>query len=114
MTLTTETAESTRIQDFLKNQWLSALKSALCKKHAIDCILLLYLGKGRHKDAMLFMENLELPFSDGAYYARMKELTKLGLAKQIPIDAHRNYYTKTKLCEKVAKLLIGFFEALTE
>jgi hypothetical protein len=106
--------ESNRIQHVLKDRWFSAIKSALGKKHSVDCILLLYLGKGRHKDAMLFMENLGVPFSDGAYYARLKELTKLGLAKQIPIDAHRNYYTKTELCEEVAKLLIGFFETLAE
>jgi len=106
--------ESNRIQHILKDRWFSTIKSALGKKHAIDCILLLYLDKGHHKDAMFFMENLGLPFSDGAYYARMKELTKLGLAKQIPIDAHRNYYTKTELCEKAAKLLIDFFGTLAE
>jgi hypothetical protein len=106
--------DSNRIKYVLKDRWFSSIKSALGKKHAIDCILLLYLDKGHHKDAMLFMQNLGLPFSDGAYYARMKNLAKLGLAKQVPIDSHRRYYAKTKLCEKVAKLLINLFGNLAE
>ena len=106
--------ESNRIRHVLKDRRVSSIKSALGKKHAIDCILLLYLGKGHHKDAMLFMQNLGLPFSDGAYYARMKELVKLGLAQQVSIDSHRKYYAKTELCEKVAKLLISFFGILVK
>lgn len=101
------------IERILTDKRLSSFKSMLGKKHAIDCILLLYLEKGHYKDAMLFMQNLELPFSDGAYYARMKELIDLGLAKSVPIDSYRKYNVKTVLGEKIAKLLLEFFKEIS-
>ena len=98
----------------LTDKGLSAFKSLLGKKHAIDLVFLLYLDKGCHKDAKLFMRNLGIPFSDGAYYARMQDLLRLGLAKRIPVDSKRNYYAKTDLGENVAKFLLKFFEKLAE
>jgi len=102
------------IKRILTNKRLSTFKSTLGRKHAVDLIFLLYLDKGHHKEAKLFMCDLGLPFSDGAYYARMKELVSVGLAKSVPIDSKRKYFIITKVGEEVAERLLEFFEKLEE
>jgi hypothetical protein len=102
------------VKHILTDKRLSAIKSMLEKDHAIDCIFLLYMDKGRWKDAKEFMESLGLGISDGTFRARMMEMVELGLAESVQIDRLRSYYVKTELCEKVARLLIDFFKALQQ
>lgn len=101
-----------KIKHVLTDEKLSAIKSMLEKDHAIDCLLLLYVGRGKWKDAKDFMKDNNLTLSDGTFRARMIEIESLGLAKSERIDPLKKYYTKTELGEKVAKLLLGFFDEL--
>ena len=101
-------AEEVKI--ILTDEKLSAIKSMLEKDHAIDCILLLHLDRGRWKNAKAFMQELKLTLSDGTFRSRMMEIEDLGLAKSVPIDPLKKYYVKTELGEKIAKLLLEFFE----
>ncbi len=98
------------VRRILTDERLSAIKSLLEKDHAIDCIFLLHLERGRWKDAKGFMRDLELTISDGTFRARMMEIEDLGLAKSVPIDPLKKYYVATELGEKVAELLLRFFE----
>jgi hypothetical protein len=43
--------EEEKVKRILTDPRLSAIKAMLEKDHAIDCLLLLYLGKGKWKDA---------------------------------------------------------------
>jgi len=98
------------VVNILTDKKLSAIKSMLEKDHAIDCILLLHLDKGRWKDAKEFMQGLKLTLSDGTFRSRMMEIEDLGLAKSVPIDPLKKYYVKTEFGGKVANLLLEFFE----
>ena len=98
------------IVNILTDEKLSAIKSMLEKDHAIDCILLLRLDRGKWKNAKEFMRELGLTLSDGTFRSRMMEIEDLGLAKSVAIDPLKKYYVKTELGEKVAKLLLEFFE----
>jgi len=98
------------VKSILTDEKLSAIKSMLEKDHAIDCIFLLHLDRGRWKNAKEFMRELELTLSDGTFRSRMMEIEDLGLAKSVPIDPLKKYYVKTELGEKIAKLLLEFFE----
>jgi hypothetical protein len=80
------------------------------KDHAIDCLLLLYVGRGKWKDAKDFMRENNLTLSDGTFRARMIEIESLGLAKSERIDPLKKYYLKTERGEKIAKLLLEFFD----
>jgi hypothetical protein len=82
------------------------------KDHAIDCLFLLHLEKGRWKNAKEFTRRLGLTLSDGTFRARMIEIEDLGLAKGIAIDPLKKYYVKTDLGEKLAKLLLDLFDKL--
>jgi hypothetical protein len=104
--------EEERIKRVLTEPKLSAIKSMLEKDHAIDCLLLLHVGRGKWKDAKDFMKDNGLTLSDGTFRARMIEIESLGLAKSERIDPLKKYYVKTELGEKVAKLLLGFFDTL--
>jgi hypothetical protein len=99
-----------KIKQVLTDPKLSAIKAMLEKDHAIDCLLLLYVGRGKWKDAKDFMRDNELTLSDGTFRARMIEIESLGLAKSERIDPLKKYYVKTELGDKVAKLLLGFFD----
>jgi hypothetical protein len=101
-----------KIKRVLTDPKLSALKAMLEKDHAIDCLLLLYVNKGKWKDAKDFMRDNNLTLSDGTFRARMIEIESLGLAKSERIDPLKKYYLKTELGEQVAKLLLGFFDEL--
>jgi len=91
---------------------MASIKAMLEKDHAIDCLFLLYVGRGKWKDAKDFMRENGLTLSDGTFRARMIEIESLGLAKSERIDPLKKYYVKTELGEKVAKLLLGFFDEL--
>ncbi|MCL2686827.1 MAG: hypothetical protein FWE73_10680 [Candidatus Bathyarchaeota archaeon] len=101
-----------KIKHIIMDTRLSAIKVALEKDHAIDCLLLLYVDKGRWKYAKDFLRQNGLSLSDGAFRARMNEFERLGLARSERIDPLKKYYLKTDLGEKVAKLLLEFFDAL--
>ncbi|MCK4884450.1 hypothetical protein KAS24_00120 [Candidatus Bathyarchaeota archaeon] len=100
------------IRNILTDEKLSAIKAVLEKDHAIDCIFLLKMEKGRWKNAKAFMHDLNLTLSDGTFRSRMMEMEHLGLAKSVPIDPLKKYYVITELGEKVAGLLLGLFDAL--
>ena len=104
-------AEET-IRNILTDEKLSAIKAVLEKDHAIDCIFLLELGRGRWKNAKAFMQELKLTLSDGTFRSRMMEMEHLGLAESVPIDPLKKYYVKTELGEKVARLLLDLFSEL--
>ena len=100
------------IRNILTDEKLSAIKAVLEKDHAIDCIFLLHLGKGRWKNAKAFMRELNLTLSDGTFRSRMIEMEHLGLAESVAIDPLKKYYVKTELGEKVAGLLLDLFNEL--
>jgi len=102
--------EEEKVKGVLTEKNLSAIKSMLEKDHAIDCILLLHLDKGRWKEAKGFMKGFDLTLSDGTFRARMMEIEDLGLAKGVRIDPLKKYYVKTEFGEEIAKLLLGFFD----
>ncbi len=107
-----KSGEEEKIKQILTDGKLSAIKAMLEKDHAIDCLLLLYVGRGKWKDAKDFMRENKLTLSDGTFRARMIEIESLGLAKSERIDPLKKYYVKTELGEKVAKMLIEFFDQL--
>ena len=97
----------------ITSEKLSAIKAMLEKDHAIDCILLLYLNRGRWMAAKDWMTENKLSISAGTHRFRMIEIEKLGLAKSEQIDPLKKIYKKTELGDKVAKLLLKFFDELT-
>jgi hypothetical protein len=101
-----------KIKKVLTDKKLSAIKAVLEKDHAIDCIFLLKLDKGRWKNAKAFMQGLDLTLSDGTFRSRMMEMEDLGLAESVAIDPLKKYYVITKFGEKIADLLLGFFDEL--
>jgi DNA-binding HxlR family transcriptional regulator len=104
--------EEEKIRRILTDPRLSAIKAMLEKDHAIDCLFLLYLGRGKWKEAKEFMRQHSLTLSDGTFRARMIEIEELGLAKSERLDPLKRKYEKTELGEGVAKLLLEFFEKL--
>jgi hypothetical protein len=108
----TEKGEEEKIKHILTDSKLAAIKAMLEKDHAIDCILLLYMNRGKWKEAKDFMRQNGLTLSDGTFRARMIEIEDLGLAKSERIDPLKKYYIKTELGEKIAKLLLEFFDKL--
>ena len=105
--------EEEKIKRVLTEPKMSAIKTMLEKDHAIDCLLLLYVGRGKWKDAKDFMRKNKLTLSDGTFRARMIEIESLGLAKSERIDPLKKYYLKTEFGEKLAKLLLNLFNDLT-
>jgi hypothetical protein len=105
-----KSGEEEKIKHILTDPKLSAVKAMLEKDHAIDCILLLHVKRGNWKEAKDFMRENKLTLSDGTFRARMIEIEQLGLAKSVRIDPLKKYYLKTELGEKVAKLLLEFFD----
>lgn len=106
------TGTEQRIVSILTDPHLSAVKRMLEKDHAIDCLFLLYMGKGKWKDAKDFMRDNRLTLSDGTFRARMIEIEELKLAKSTPIDPLKKYYTITEKGKKIAELLLDMFGQL--
>ena len=102
--------EEEKIKHILTDPKLSAIKAMLEKDHAIDCLFLLHVNRGKWKAAKDFMRENKLTLSDGTFRSRMIEIEQLGLAKSERIDPLKKYYVITKLGEKVAKLLLEFFD----
>ena len=100
------------ITKILTDPKLRAIKAMLEKDHAIDCLFLLYMDKGRWKEAKAYMNKHGLTLSDGTFRARMIEIEHLGLAKSTQIDPLKKHYHKTPLGEKTTKLLLELFQEL--
>src|SRR4030043_1741653 len=102
--------EEEKIKHILTDPKLSAIKAMLEKDHAIDCIFLLHVSRGKWKETKDLMRKNKLTLSDGTFRARMIEIEQVGLAKSERIDPLKKLYLKTELGEKVAKLLLKFFD----
>jgi hypothetical protein len=102
--------EEEKVKRILTDPKYASIKAMLEKDHAIDCIMLLYMNRGKWKEAKGFMRENGLTLSDGTFRARMIEIEDLGLAKSERIDPLKKYYLKTELGERVAKLLLEFFD----
>ncbi len=107
-----KSGEEEKVKQILTDPKLSAIKAMLEKDHAIDCLLLLYINRGKWKDAKDFMRENNLTLSDGTFRARMIEIEELGLAKSERIDPLKKYYLETDFGEKIAKLFLKFFDEL--
>jgi len=107
-----KSGEEEKIKRILTDPKYAAIKAMLEKDHAIDCIFLLYMNRGKWKEAKEFMRDNRLTLSDGTFRARMIEIEDLGLAKSERIDPLKKYYLKTEFGEKIAKLLLEFFDKL--
>lgn len=107
-----KSGEEEKIKRILTNPKSAAIKAMLEKDHAIDCIMLLHMNRGKWKEAKDFMRANGLTLSDGTFRARMIEIEDLGLAKSERIDPLKKYYVKTERGEKVAKLLLELFDKL--
>ena len=81
-----KSGEEEKVKQILTDEKLSAIKTMLEKDHAIDCLLLLHVGRGKWKDAKDFMRENNLTLSDGTFRARMIEIEQLGLAKSERMD----------------------------
>ena len=104
--------EEEKGKHILTDPKLSPVKAMLEKDHAIDCLFLLHLSRGKWKEAKDFMRKNKLTLSDGTFRARMIEIEQLGLAKSERIDPLKKYYVITDLGEKVVQLLLGFFKEI--
>ena len=113
MVVMKKNGEEEKIKHILTDERLSAIKAMLEKDHAIDCLFLLHLSRGKWKEAKDFMRTNKLTLSDGTFRSRMIEIEQLGLAKSERIDPLKKYYVITELGEKVAKLLLGFFDEIS-
>ena len=105
-----KSGEEEKVKRILTEPKFSAIKAMLEKDHAIDCIMLLHLNRGKWKEAKDFMRENKLTLSDGTFRARMIEIEDLGLAKSERIDPLKKLYKRTELGEKVAQLLLKFFD----
>jgi hypothetical protein len=110
--LMVKAGDEEKIKRILTEPKFAAIKAMLEKDHAIDCIMLLHMNRGKWKEAKEFMRENRLTLSDGTFRARMIEIEDLGLAKSERIDPLKKYYLKTELGERVAKLLLEFFDSL--
>ncbi len=88
----------------------AGVKAMLEKDHAIDCLFLLVLDKGKWKKAKTYMNKHNLTLSDGTYRSRMIEITQLGLAKAIPIDPLKKQYAITEEGKKLAMALLSLLQ----
>ena len=112
MILMVKSADEEKVKRILTDSKFAPIKAMLEKDHAIDCIFLLHMNRGKWKEAKEFMRENGLTLSDGTFRARMIEIEDLGLAKSVRIDPLKKYYLKTEFGEKVAKLLLEFFDSL--
>ena len=107
-----KSGEEAKVKRILTDPKLAPIKTMLEKDHAIDCILLLHMNRGKWKEAKEYMRENGLTLSDGTFRSRMIEIEDLGLAKSERIDPLKKYYLKTELGEKAAKLLLELFDKL--
>jgi len=108
-----KSGDEEKVKKILTEPRYADIKAMLEKDHAIDCLFLLYVDRGKWKEAKDFMRKNKLTLSDGTFRARMIEIEELGLARSERIDPLKKYYLKTELGEKVAKLILGFFDEIS-
>src|SRR4030065_2759765 len=96
-----KSGEEEKVKHILTDPKLAAIKTMLEKDHAIDCILLLYMNRGKWKEAKDFMRENKLTLSDGTFRARMIEIEQLGLAKKERIDPLKKLNQKREVGAKV-------------
>ena len=108
-----KSGEEEKVKHILTDPKLAPIKAMLEKDHAIDCIMLLHMNRGKWKEAKDFMRENKLTLSDGTFRARMIEIEDLGLAKSERIDPLKKYYLKTEFGDKVAKLLLKLFDEIS-
>lgn len=99
-----------QVTSILTNPKLLAIKAMIEKDHAVDCLFLLLMGKGRWKEAKAYMNKHHLTLSDGTFRARMIEIEHLGLAKSTQIDPLKKYYTITPHGQKMATMLLELLQ----
>lgn len=99
-----------KVTEVLTDKVQYPIKRFLEKNHAIDCMFLLYVDRGKWKNAKDYMKMYGLPLSDGTFRARMNEATDLKLAEKHPIDPLKSYYTITDLGCVLAEQLLHSFE----
>jgi hypothetical protein len=104
--------EEEKVKRILTDPKYAGIKAMLEKDHAIDCILLLHVNRGKWKEAKGFMHDNKLTLSDGTFRSRMIEIEDRGLARSERIDPLKKYYVKTEFGEKAAKLLLELFDKL--
>jgi len=107
-----KSGDEEKVKQILTNPKYAGVKAMLEKDHAIDCLFLLHLDRGKWKEAKDFMRENKLTLSDGTFRARMIEIEDLGLAASERIDPLKKLYKKTEMGEKVAQLLLKFFDDL--
>jgi hypothetical protein len=107
-----KSGDEEKVKRILTDPKLSSIKAMLEKDHAIDCLLLLHMNRGKWKAAKDFMRENKLTLSDGTFRARMIEIEDLGLAESERIDPLKKLYKKSEMGEKVAQLLLKFFDEL--
>ena len=107
-----KSGDEEKVKHILTHPKLAPVKAMLEKDHAIDCLMLLHMNRGKWKEAKDFMRENHLTLSDGTFRARMIEIEDLGLAKSERIDPLKRYYVKTELGEKLARLLLDLFDRL--
>lgn len=105
--------EEEKVKHILTNPKLAAIKAMLEKDHAIDCIFLLHMNRGKWKEAKEFMRENGLTLSDGTFRSRMIEIEELGLAKSERIDPLKRFYKGTNFGDKMAKLLLRLFDEIS-
>lgn len=103
-----------KVIQILIGERLSAIKAMLEKDHAIDCIFLLLLGKGRWREAKEFMKKLGLTLPDGTFRARMIEIEDNGLAKHENMDAKKKRWVITEFGKQMGKLLLWLFAEISD
>jgi len=86
------------------------VKRMLEKDHAMDCLFLLAMGKGKWKAAKDYMNKHDLTLSDGTYRSRMIEITQLGLATAELLDPLKKRYIVTKKGRKLALELLELLQ----
>ncbi len=107
-----KSGDEEKVKQILTDPKYAGIKAMLEKDHAIDCLMLLHMDKGKWKEAKDFMRENKLTLSDGTFRARMIEIEELGLAASERIDPLKKFYKKTEMGEKVAQLLLKFFDEL--
>jgi hypothetical protein len=97
------------ITEILTNPKLRAAKAMLEKDHAIDCLFLLHMDKGRWKQAKEYMNKNGLTLSDGTFRSRMIEIEHNGFATSTQLDPLKKHYhiapKGRKLTTQLLKLL---------
>lgn len=99
-----------RITEILTTSRTATIKRMIEKDHAIDCLFLLAMDKGKWKKAKSYMNKHKLTLSDGTYRSRMIEITQLGLAKATPIDPLKKQYSITKKGKTLAIALLDLLQ----